>query len=344
MNTNKKNAILPKLNYNNRVLNTPTSLVSAFNEYFSTVADELNNGISRVNKNPLDYLGDPCPNSFYASPCTPEEVKSLVLSLPTKGCCTTSVPIFIYKKLIDVLGPPICDLFNASLTEGSFPDCLKVARVVLTYKSEDKSEVSNYRPISTLSVLSKLFERLMYKRLISFINANNLICGHQFGFRMGYCTNDAVIEFLDYIYNALNNKMNVITVYLDFSKAFDTVNHEILCLKLQHSGIRGLALNWFKSYLTNRKQYVSLSGCNSTETAMTMGVPQGSILGPALFLIYINDMYKCSPDLNYVHFADDTTIFVANNNEYTLYETINKGLSSVNKWLKVNRLSLNIKN
>ena len=252
-------------------------------------------------------------------------------------------PIFIFKKFINVLSSVICDLFNESIVEGSFPDCLKVARVIPVYKADDRCEVSNYRPISTLSVLSKLFERLMYKRLISFLNNNDIICKHQFGFKVGCSTSDAIVEFLDCIYTALNNKMIAMPVYLDFSKAFDTVNHNILCIKLQHYGIRGTSLNWFKSYLANRKQYINIHGCNSSESTINLGVPQGSILGPALFLIYINDMYNSSPDLKFIHFADDTTIFATSNNERVLYETINKGLSAVNKWLKVNRLSLNIK-
>ena len=343
LNSKSRKAQVPKINYDNRVLHTPRSVATAFSNYFSTIADDLDRDIPRADKEPLDYLGPPYQNSFYVAPCTPNEISSLLQSFPNKGCCTNYIPIYIYKKLSDILCPTISELFNASVAEGSFPDCLKVARVVPIYKADDKSNVSNYRPISTLNVLSKVFERLMHVRLISFLNDNGVICRHQFGFQTGYCTSDAIAEFLDYIYTAINETRYIIPVYLDFSKAFDTVDHEILCRKLQHYGVRGVSLDWFRSYLANRRQYVSLLNSDSPESIIRRGVPQGSVLGPALFILYINDMYHSAPNLKFVHFADDTTIITSCTSEHAVYRMMNRGLASVDVWLRVNRLSLNIK-
>ena len=179
----------------------------------------------------------------------------MISTFKVKRCCSSNVPVFIYKKLSDIVipPPPICEMFNTSVVE-RFPDNLKIARVVPIFKSDDKHDVSNYRRISTFPVLSKIFEKLMHKRLISFLHYNNIICKYQFGFQLGYSTDDAILEFLDYLYTALKNKMYIMPVYLDFSKSFDTVNHEILCQKLHNYSIRGVVLDWFTSYLSNRKK------------------------------------------------------------------------------------------
>ena len=341
INSNNKKKSLPIINHNGRVIHTPAGIASLFSDYFTNIASELDRDIPRHNGSLLDYMLNPCLDSFFVSPCTAAEVSKVITSFPTKGSCSNTIPIYIYKTLAAVLSPTISHLFNSSVTEGCFPECLKLARVVPVYKSV--CNVIIYRPISTLPVLSKIFERLMCKRLTTFVNDNNIICKHQFGFQVGYSTSDAILEFLDHVYTALNEKKYIMPVYLDFSKAFDTVNHSILCQKLQHYGIRGVALNWFRSYLSNRKQYISIKDCNSPTTTVNMGVPQGSILGPALFLLYINDMYRASLDVKFIHFADDTTIVAASDRECTLFNKINRSLISVNRWLCLNRLSINLK-
>ena len=160
-----------------------------------------------------------------------------------------------------------------------------------------------------LPFLSKIFEKLMCARLDSYLKSNNIWYTNQFGFSKNSNTSDAIIEFLDYVYLSLDSKQSTIAVYLDFSKAFNTVNHNILMRKLPHNGIRGVMQHWFELYLTNRKQYVSIKNCNSSMSSITLGVPHGSVLGPVLFLLYINDMYRSSNQMRFVHFADDTTVF-----------------------------------
>ena len=146
-----------------------------------------------------------------------------------------------------------------------------------------------------------MFEKLMCARLDSYLKSNNILCTNQFGFRKNSNTLDANIEFLDCVYSSLDKKQSTIAVFLDFSKAFDTVNHEILMSKLQHNGIIGVMLSWFKSYLCNRKQYVSVKNSSSSMSNITLGVPQGSVLGTVLFLLYINDMHRSLDQLRFVH-------------------------------------------
>ena len=176
-------------------------------------------------------------------------------------------------------------LFNNSLSEGIFPECFKTAKIILIFKSTDSNSTVNYGPISMLTFLSKIFEKLMCARLDSYLKSNNILCTDQFCFCKNSNTSDAIIEFLDYVYSTLDSKQSTIAVYQDFSKAFNTVNHNILMSKLLHNCVRGVVQHGFESYLSNRKQYVSIKNCSSSMSNITLGVP-------VLFLLYINDMYR----------------------------------------------------
>ena len=341
--TNKKQNrnLIDKIIYDNAEATTPANIANAFNDHFATVATKLDSSIPRTNTSPASFLDPPRMHSFYAPPTTATEVSSIISNFKTKGCHLQSIPVYIFKYLKNLVAPTIAYLFNRTLTEGIFPECLKLARIVPIYKSDNKQDVSNYRPISTLPVLAKIFEKLMHSRLTRYIDHNNLITKHQFGFQTGLNTNDAILEFLDNAYHSLDKKKFLLAIYLDFSKAFDTVNHNILLLKLDNFGIRGNCLNWIKSYLTNRRHYVSISNASSNINTINSGVPQGSILGPLLFLLYINDFHKASNILNFVHFADDTTVFHSHSNINVLTRTTNNELKTIDTWLRANRLSLN---
>ena len=174
------------------------------------------------------------------------------------------------------------------------------------YKKDSKTKVSNYRPISLLSNINKIIEKLLHKRIYSFLENNNVIFENQFGFREKHCTNDAFISILEQIKTVTSKKHIAAGVFVDFEKAFDTVNHDILLNKLDHYGVRGIANNLIRSYLSDRKQFVSINGADSDVKPVHHGVPQGSVLGPLLFLLYINDLHECIKHSKTFHFADDT--------------------------------------
>ncbi len=209
-------------------------------------------------------------------------------------------------------------------------------------QKESKDKCENYRPISLLSNLSKLFERVMHTRIYDFIESSDGFYDKQFGFRKKYSTNHALLSIVEGIREKLDKKTFVCGVFVDLEKAFDTVNHKILLQKLEHYGIRGTANNWFQSYLSGRRQQVKLDGTYSGFLDVTCGVPQGSILGPLLFLLYINDMRVAVKHSIIHHFADDTNLLCSDKDPYILRTKMNEDLRLIFQWLCANRLSLNV--
>ena len=201
--------------------------------------------------------------------------------------------------------------------------------------------LSNYRPISVLPIFSKIFEKVVYNRLITYFNKYDILFKNQYGFRKGHSTSLALHHLFDNITKAIDQKEYTIAVFIDLSNAFDMVNHEILINKLKHYGIRGLSLDWIKSYFGNRQQYVEYNGAYSSYNSIKCGVPQGSILGPLLFLIYINDLCNASNIVELILFADDTNIFFSHNNLLLLINIINSEMNKLSEWFRANKLSIN---
>ena len=249
----------------------------------------------------------------------------------------------IVKSTCAAFIEPLTHIFNLSISQGIFPNDLKIARVIPLFKSGNSMSLSNYRPVSVLPVFSKILERLMYNRLLSFVNKYKILYMYQFGFRADHSPNLALLFLVDKISDALEKGEYVLGLFLDFSKAFDTVNHQILFKKLEYYGVRGTALSLFKSYLENRTQYVEFNGVQSEKECIKCGVPQGSILGPLLFLIYINDLALVSDKLFSLLFADDSNMFITGDDPNLLIRTMNSEIKSVVDWLRVNKLSLNLK-
>ena len=215
-------------------------------------------------------------------------------------------------------------------------------KVIPIYKKGGKFDCNNYRPISVLPLFSKVLERLVYNRLYNFFIMNNLLSPNQYGFRKNCSTEFALIELYDHILKCINTNKHAITIFMDLSKAFDTLSHSVLLSKLSFYGIRGLPHSWFCSYLRNRKQFTVYDGQSSNSKMISSGVPQGSILGPLLFVIYINDIVNCSDFFKFVLFADDTSLIVSDINFNSLVRKININLDYVYNWLVCNKLSLNI--
>ena len=235
-----------------------------------------------------------------------------------------SIPISLLKLLCEYISIPLCEIINESFISGIFPDPLKLAKVIPLYKKQSPDDPSNYRPISFLSVFSKIIEKLMYNRLYNFFEDQNVLYSLQFRFRAKHSTLHAPISMTECIKKTIDDRMFGIGVSIDLQKAFDTVNHSILLKKLEHYGIRGVALDWFSSYLSERKQYVSINGHSSEELAISCGVPQGSVLGPLLFLIYINDLPNVSKYLSFFLFADDTNVYFKHRDLVQLQKIMNR--------------------
>ena len=237
----------------------------------------------------------------------------------------------------------IADVVNASLSEGIFPTALKTAKVVPIYKGGPKYEIQNYRPISLLSAFSKIYEKVMYRRVHDFLILNNTLHENQYGFRQGRSCEHALLVAQNEILSSLGKKEISMLLLIDFSKAFDTVYHEILLRKLYFYGIRGIAHSWFKSYLSGRKQYVSLNNKNSATLDMQFGVPQGSILGPLLFIIYINDIPNVSEYAKFVMYADDANLLLTGKNVEEIESKFIHLSKNLESWVNCNRLAFNLK-
>ena len=310
--------------------------------FFSKIAQKIENKIIKTNKSFQEYLNYPNENSFFISPTTDNEIKNIIQSLSAKkasGPC--SIPVIVLKSIIDIISKPLSNLINMSFTTGMFPDILKSSEIIPIHKKGDTTTCNNYRPISLLSNLSKIFEKLMHTRIYNFLNKFNCIYELQFGFRNKHSTNHALIQITEKIRKAVDDNNFACGVFVDLQKAFDTVNHQILLDKLKYYGIRGTPLSWFATFLQNRIQSVNINGHLSNKTLVTHGVPQGSVLGPLLFLLYINDLNTAIKHSTVHHFADDTNMLLINKSLKTINKNINHDMTLLCTWLKANKISLN---
>ena len=281
-------------------------------------------------------------NYFIISHISTEEVLDIIKSLDNKSTGPSSIPTKLLVLIPDLIIFPLCKFINTSFTIGKFPDALKIAKVTPIHIRGSTQDMNNYRPISLLSIFDKIVEKIMHVRLYAFMEENNILFENQFGFRKQNSTVHALIQITEQIRSSIENGKYGCGIFIDLGKAFDTVNHAILLRKMEHYGIRRMALQWFKSYLTDRKQYVYLNGHASALKEISCGIPQGSVLGPLQFLIYINDLPNISEIFKFHLFADDTNIYYEADNLKKLERIINKELKWLNHWLNVHRLSLNI--
>lgn len=318
------------------------------NSYFSTVGQTLANhilGVLQTNEKALAskiYPKHVLLNSFFMHPTDEYELGSLILALHNdKAAGIDDLSNALLKQIKSIIISPLTAILNLSIQTGVFPDKWKMACIKPIYKNGEKDSPQNYRPISLLTAFSKLLEKIVSKRLIKFIEANNLISPRQFGFRAGRSTEDAVNLLTSTVATYLDAGKASIGVFLDLSKAFDTVSIPILLRKLESQfGVRGLALDWFRSYLTGRKQCVRVCGLESNQEQIDFGVPQGSILGPTLFILYINDIHANIKG-EIICYADDTVLIFEGSNWPEVFEKAEAGLSCVSKWLRYNLLTLN---
>ena len=317
-------------------------IANEFNNFFVNVGSNLAAKIPSSEKHFSEYMNQ-TKEIIPINDLTIKEYKNAFDSLKTnRACGFDDIDTNIIKSCYKEMFCPLFYICKRSIKVGSFPDQMKIAKITPLFKSGEYDIVSNYRPISVLPVFSKLLERIMYNRVYSHITKHLLLYEKQFGFQKQCSTEHAILQLTKEIYESFDQKKFTLGVFVDLSKAFDTVNHEILISKLSYYGIKSTYINWFKSYLTNRKQYITCKDLNSKTQYITCGVPQGSILGPLLFLLYVNDLKNVSQILKPIMFADDTNFFYTHKNIKNLFETVNKELKSVQTWFNANKLSLNI--
>lgn len=354
----------------NEVVSDRNVVAEQFNKFFATIGETLSEQIPASHLDPTHFMPPRVTNTLFLSPVNPEEIQKYVQEAkPSQSQGFDQVSSILLKEIISEIKHALCNIINQSFAEGIFPSRFKLSKIIPVYKNGDKSNIENYRPISLLSEIGKVFEKCFYTRLIAFLNKEQILFESQYGFREAHSTVHALIDLVTTVKNSWYKKEQTAAIFLDLSKAFNTVNHSILCKKAEIYGVRGLSMNWLVSYLSGRQQYVYLEAAAcATETGpggsgsalvpnwwgdgraaaasnvarCEVGVPQGSVLGSILFIIYINDMYRADNLLKYIQFADDTTVLCSSPDLPSLRVKIRKSLQNLALWLQTNQLTLNI--
>ena len=328
---------------NGNFITEAEQISNLMNKNFVSLVDNLmaTNQYKDEEDNHPPFNSDRVLKSFFLRPFTVPEITNYIKSLDSNKSSRSDLPKICFLKIsVEVIAPLITELFNQCIVQSVFPTSLKLAEVIPIHKSGPKTNINNYRPISLLSPFSKLFETHLCNCLTDFFNKNNVIYKKQFGFKENSSTDLAVIDTVDHITTCLENDLTTCSVFLDLAKAFNTVNHSILLQKLEKYGIRGDSLKLIESYIRSRKQMTRVNSFKSKQLEINTGVPQGSCLGPLLFLIYINDIHL-NTAFSIRLFADDASLSLSHSCPRALETNVNNELKTIYKWLQRNKLFLN---
>lgn len=317
----------------------PVRIADAFNQYFIDIPYKIQTNLPSSSEPYLNDV-DCTPQSFFVVPIVSDEVISVLKKLKS-GDNLNDIPVKMLKLAPHVFANQLTILFNLCIEHGKYPDLLKTAKIQPIYKSGKHNAIENHRPISILPVLDKIFEKLLYSRIYSFVSKYNLLAHNQYGFRRGLSTSHATLKLLEDVLPAFSQNSFSASIFIDFKKAFDTVNHVILLQKLNKMGFRGVSNDLLRSFLSNRRQYVAFSSASSPPLPVTVGVPQGSCLGPLLYNLYVNDLHTCFNNLKIVMYADDTVITKCDNDLPDLELFLNYYLNKIFHWCLRNKLVIN---
>ena len=336
-------SFLPNKGSSNLPCDDSHSKASEFNNHFANVAPDL---LREHECTETDSSVSPKPVSFqskfeFTVVSETEVLRELQKLKNKKSVGIDGISVQTLKSCADILIKPITHLINRSLMEGKVPKAWKVAKIIPLHKKGDKSNPDNYRPISLLPCISKLLERMVQLQLVHYLQTNNILVQAQSGFRANHSTVTALVKVTDEWLIAMDGGKYTGVIYIDLKKAFDTVDHDILLSKLSQLGVKHVTLQWFKSYLTERKIVTKVNDAFSEERVLTHGVPQGSLLGPLLFCIFINDLPSIFTLCNVHLYADDTVIYFADKNVNIVESVLNKEMEVLDKWMSKNKLLIN---
>ena len=338
----KSNLLPREIKVDKTIIQKPQEIAKEFTKFFTSVGPKLARKIFDTENSFQDFLASHNEKMLFEELNFDEFEEAFKSLKRNKAAGFDDLSSNIIIDACDSLRNILLHVSKVSIKQGIFPDNLRIAKVSPIFKSGAKDNVSNYRPISILPVFSKVLERIMYNRVYNNLDSKGLLYEKRLGFQRNNSTEHAILQLTQDITSSFEKWEYTLGAFIDLSKAFDPVDHQILIKKLLYYGIEGTALKWFKSYLSNRKQFISSQDISGRCLDITCGVPQGSILGPLPFLIYVNDLFKASNPLMEVMFADDTNLFLSHKNIDTLFAIINVELENVSTWFKSNKLSLNV--
>ena len=318
----------------------PKSFVSFFTKIGSQINQEAKDQSGQLDTEEFDDNRG-LHHSFYFTECTMDDITQAVKSIKSNAAGVDGLNIKAFKAVAAYLLPVILYLVNLSVQKGVFPDELKRAKVIPLHKGGDKRDISNWRPISILPLFSKIYEKVVYKKIYEYMNSLGFLSDSQFGFRKGHSTVHAVHHLLDCVNSALENNLIPLTIFIDLKKAFDTVDFEVLLKRLRNLGIKDTALSWFRSYLCGRSMKVVMSDISSAAMPINCGVPQGSVLGPLLFLVYVDTLRFYLNDSVLTSFADDTAITVFARTSKEVVQKANHVLSRLHVFTALSSLAVN---
>lgn len=337
-NRGKQNRKKIELEHNNKKINDPTEIGDAFNNYFASFSNSDNRFINVPLNVPMQN------KTLFLHPCEPLEVQQLISKMCKKQSCgIDNIPGNVLISVKDLISPILSFIINLSFSQGKYPDALKISKIIPIFKNKGSALlIENYRPVALQSHFAKIFECCLNKRLSSYLEKYKILTQHQHGFRSKLSTSTALDAALQHVYEGLNNKETVLGLFFDMSKAFDTVDHELLVTKLDLMGIRGTTNSWIRSYLLNRTQQVVVDGVKSAAQTIKKGLPQGSCISPTLFNCYINDLAaNLIPNANSILYADDTNIIISDRSYTNTLLKAQQSIDNVAMWMKSNGIQLN---